>query len=312
MGGGNDTVFGTEFADTITPGNGDDTVNGNAGDDTLVWNPGEASDVMNGGDGRDTVVDNGGGGDEQFVVKPQGRRPDARRRVAHQQPVHARHRRREAGGQRQRRQRHASPATLGVAGLIKTEMNGGDGNDALVGTDGNDVQRRRRRQRHDHRRQAATTTWPATTATTSLIWNPGEGTDKFEGGAGNDIAQDNGGAGGEHFIVSANGQRVTATRDNGAPFFLDIGTIETLDLNTAGGDDSVDVNDGLGALIKVDANLGDGNDTIRARNDSAQVIDGAAGTDTATVDATDQVNNVEKVSGNGQAQGQGPSRSHCA
>jgi hypothetical protein len=130
-----------------------------------------------------------------------------------------------------------------------------------------------------------------------LVWNPGEGTDKFEGGAGNDVAQDNGGAAAEHFVVSANGQRVTATRDNGAPFFLDIGTSETLDLNAGGGDDSVDVNNGLGALIKVDADLGDGNDAIRARNDSSQTIDGGAGTDSAQVDATDQVTNVETLDG---------------
>ena len=64
-----------------------------------------------------------------------------------------------------------------------------------------------------------------------MIWNPGEGSDTMEGGAGNDTAVDNGGAGDEHFIVSAQGQRVTATRDNAAPFFLDIGTTETLDLN---------------------------------------------------------------------------------
>ena len=97
-----------------------------------------------------------------------------------------------------------------------------------------------------------------------MTWNPGEGTDVMNGDAGNDTAVDNGGAGVEHFIVSAQGQRVTATRDNLAPFFLDIGTTETLDLNANGGDDTVEVNGGLGALIKVDANLGDGNDTIKA------------------------------------------------
>ena len=128
----------------------------------------------------------------------------------------------------------------------------------------------------------------------SMIWNPGEGSDIMEGGAGTDTAVDNGGAGGEHFIVTAQGQRVTATRDNAAPFFLDIGTTETLDLNTNGGDDSVEVNGGLGALIKVDANLGDGNDTIKAQNGAVDVIDGAAGTDTATADANDQVANVER------------------
>ena len=55
----------------------------------------------------------------------------------------------------------------------------------------------------------------------------------MEGGAGNDIAR------GQRrrrrrstSSSTAQGQRVTATRDNGAPFFLDIGTTETLDLNT--------------------------------------------------------------------------------
>jgi hypothetical protein len=293
MGGGNDTVFGTEFADTITPGNGDDTVNGDDGADTLIWNPGQASDVMNGGDGKDTVVDNGGGVDEQFVVKPKDGDPsrvdasrinnpftldiDAEKLVVNGN-----------GGN------DSITGNIGVAGLIKTEMNGGDGNDVLVGTDGDDVLKGG--AGNDSVSGArGNDDMAGDDGDDILVWNPGEGTDKFEGGAGNDIAQDNGGAAAEHFIVSANGARVTATRDNGAPFFLDIGTSETLDLNTGGGDDSVDVNNGLGALIKVDANLGDGNDSIKARNDSSQVIDGAAGTDTAQVDATDLVTNVETI-----------------
>ena len=64
-----------------------------------------------------------------------------------------------------------------------------------------------------------------------------------------------------------------------------------------GGDDSVDVNKGLAALIKVDVDLGDGNDSIRARNDSSQAINGGAGTDSARVDKTDTLTAVEKVSG---------------
>jgi hypothetical protein len=295
MGGGNDTVFGTEFADSIAPGNGDDAVNGNAGDDLMIWRPGEASDVMTGGDGRDTVLDEGGNGDEQFVIKPKVGDPtrvdasrinnpftldiDAEKLIVNGN-----------GGN------DSITGNVGLAALIKTEMNGGDGNDVLVGTDGNDIQKGGAGN-DDVSGARGDDDMAGDDGDDILRWNPGEGTDKFEGGAGNDIAQDNGGAAAEHFIVSANGQRVTATRDNGAPFFLDIGTSETLDLNTAGGDDSVDVNGGLGALIKVDANLGDGNDSIRARNDSAQVIDGAAGTDTAAVDATDQVTNVEKLTG---------------
>jgi RTX calcium-binding nonapeptide repeat (4 copies) len=293
MGGGNDTVFGTEFADAITPADGDDTVNANDGADTLIWNPGHDSDVMNGGDGRDTVVDNGGGGDEQFVVKPKVGDPnrvdasrinnpftldvDAEKLVVNGN-----------GGN------DSITGSVGLAGLIKTEMNGGDGDDVLVGTDGDDVQKggagndslTGARGNDDKSGDDGDDT---------LTWNPGDGSDKFEGGAGSDVAVDNGGGAAEHFIVSANGQRVTATRDSGAPFFLDIGTSETLDLNTGGGDDSVDVNSGLAALLKVDVNLGDGNDSIKARNDSSQLIDGAAGADSAQVDATDVVSNVESV-----------------
>ena len=299
MGGGDDTVIGSEFSEVITPGKGNDNVNGNAGDDTMVWNPGEASDVMTGGDGRDVVVDNGGAVDEQFVIKPKDGDPtrvDASRINnpftldidAEQLQLNA------AGGN------DTVTGNPGVAALIKTEINGGDGNDTLVGTDGNDVMKGGAGNDSVAGAQG-NDDMAGDDGDDLLIWNPGEGTDKFEGGAGNDVGQDNGGAAAEHFIVSANGQRVTATRDTGAPFFLDMGTIETLDLNTAAGDDTVDVRNGLAALLTVDADLGEGNDTINARNDSAQTIDGAAGTDTAKVDATDQVSNVEKVKSSGKA-----------
>ena len=121
------------------------------------------------------------------------------------------------------------------------------------------------------------------------MWNNGDGSDKPEGGAGNDTAQLNGGSAGEHFVVTGNGARATATRDTQAPFFLDMGTVELFDLNGNAGDDSVDVGNGVGAVLATDIELGDGNDSIRARNDSAQKIDGGAGADTAQVDATDVV-----------------------
>jgi Ca2+-binding RTX toxin-like protein len=290
-GTGNDTIFGTQKADTIDPGDLDDTVHAEDGNDTTIWNPGDDTDVMNGGDGVDTVIDVGGGGDETFEVKPNGERVSAARI---NNPFNL-----DIGGtERLTVQGNGGNDTItgavGLADLIKLTITGGDGNDALTGGDGNDVVTG----------DAGNDTVLGARGNDDmqggdgddlLVWNPGEGTDKFEGGAGNDVAQDNGGAAAEHFIVTANGQRVTATRDNGAPFFLDIGTSETLDLNTGGGDDSVDVSNGLGALIKVDVNLGDGNDAIRARNDSSQVIDGDAGNDTAQVDATDQVTNVETL-----------------
>ncbi|HZB77154.1 MAG TPA: hypothetical protein VE526_13075 [Solirubrobacteraceae bacterium] len=297
MGGGKDTVVGTEIADTIDPGDADDTVSGFDGNDTLIWNPGDDSDTMNGGDGVDTVVDNGGGGDETFEIKP---RPNEAGRVdvARTIPAAAFFSLNVGGTEKLDVNGNGGNDTItgfpGIDGVLKVKMTGGDGNDALAGTDAAD----------DMDGGAGNDTLDGDKGNDDMsgddgddimIWNPGDGSDKMEGGAGNDTAQDNGGGGNEHFIVSAQGQRVTATRDNAAPFFLDIGTSETLDLNANGGDDAVEIENGIGTLIKVDANLGDGNDTIEARNTSADLIDGAAGTDTAVVDATDQVSNVETV-----------------
>jgi len=290
---GTDTVFGSEIADTIDPGDENDTVNGNAGNDEIIWNPGDDSDVMNGDSGVDTVTDNGGGGDEEFVVKPKDGDPtrvDASRiNNPFTLDIEAEKLTVNGNGGNDK-----ITGNTGVAGLIKVTMNGGDGNDVLVGTDGDDVLKGG--AGNDSVAGArGNDDMAGDDGDDVLTWNPGEGSDKFEGGAGNDTAVDNGGAAAEHFIVSANGQRVTATRDNGAPFFLDIGTSETLDLNANGGNDTVDVNNGLAALIKVDVNLGDGDDSIKARNDSAELIDGAAGADSAQVDATDQVTNVETI-----------------
>ena len=50
-------------------------------------------------------------------------------------------------------------------------------------------------------------------------------------------------------------------------------------------------------MIKVDADLGEGDDSIHARNDWPQAINGGAGTDSARIDKTDTVTAVEKISG---------------
>jgi Ca2+-binding RTX toxin-like protein len=292
LGDGDDQLRGTEFPDVINPGNGDDSVNGHDGADTMIWLPGEANDVMTGGDGVDTVVDEGGNGPEQFEIKPKATDPTRVDASRINNPFTL-----DIDAEKLLIKGNGGDDSItglpGTADLIKVTYEGGDGNDALIGTDGNDVMNGG--PGNDSLLGAkGNDTMNGGDNDDVMTWNPGEGTDVMNGDAGNDTAVDNGGNGVEHFIVTAQGQRVTATRDNLAPFFLDIGTTETLDLNANGGDDTVEVNKGLGALIKVDVNLGEGNDAIAARNGAVDVIDGAGGTDAATTDANDQVTNVER------------------
>jgi len=306
-GEGIDTVTGTEFSDVVNGGGGDDrlvaakgaldTMNGDGGDDTLVWNNGEGTDNMNGGDGTDTIENNGSDSgataNEVYTAETIPGGYKFSRTSAGPFDLFVSNSERYVnnmfGGDDAFSQNNA------VGGIAIT-LNAGAGTDNLGGTDGNDVV---------NGEAGNDTLAPGKGNDTMnggdnddlMIWKPGEGSDVMEGGPGNDTAQDNGGAVPEHFIVSPNGARVTATRDTQAPFFLDIGTTELLDLNTLGGADTVDVNKGLGAMIKVDADLGEGDDIIHARNDSAQNINGGAGTDSARIDKTDTITAVEKISG---------------
>jgi hypothetical protein len=297
--GGADTLTGTQLDDRIEGGKQDDTMNGKDGDDTLVWNNGEGSDQMNGGDGIDTIENNGAdtgspAADETYTAETAGKRFLFKRTSTGPFTL-------DVGGA----EKYVNDLKGGadkfstldpaqpVTGIAVT-LNGGEGNDDLGGTDGADTL-------NGGGGDDRLTGFKGNDAANGdggndlIVWNNGDGSDKPEGGAGSDTAQLNGGPAGEHFVVSANGARVTATRDTQVPFFLDIGTSELLDVNANAGDDSVDVGTGVGAVLATDIDLGDGNDSIRARNDSSQRIDGGAGADSAQVDASDVVINVESI-----------------
>jgi Ca2+-binding RTX toxin-like protein len=119
-----------------------------------------------------------------------------------------------------------------------------------------------------------------------LVWNPGDGDDINEGGAGSDTAEVNGG-GKEQFEVapSATPGRVSFDRVQpdpsfAAPFNVDISDdTERLDLNAGGADDIVNSANGLLALaFAVDIDGGDGNDTLDG-SDGPDVISGGNGND---------------------------------
>jgi Ca2+-binding RTX toxin-like protein len=156
------------------------------------------------------------------------------------------------------------------------QLFGGDGNDVLTGGVGSD--------------QVF-----GQAGNDRMIWNPGDGSDLFEGGDGTDTAEVNGGNGAETFTISANGSRVRFDRTTPAPFFLDIGTTENLVLNMNGGDDTFTAANGLAGLINLTVDGGTGNDSITGGDgndtllggDGNDLIIGGRGSDTARLGAGD-------------------------
>lgn len=112
-----------------------------------------------------------------------------------------------------------------------------------------------------------------------IIWNPGDDTDLNEGGDGTDTIEVNGGNAAEVFTAVPNGGRVRFDRVSPAPFSLDIGTAENLDVNMNGGDDTFTGGNGLASLIKLTVDGGAGNDTITG-GDGDDTLLGGDGNDT--------------------------------
>jgi hypothetical protein len=105
---------------------------------------------------------------------------------------------------------------------------GGKGNDQLFGGAGNDL----------------------------FVWNPGDGSDVVEGGAGKDTLQFNGNGANESMDISANGGRVTLSRDVGN-VKMDVNGVENINVAALGGADTITVHDLHGTDVnKVNIDLG--------------------------------------------------------
>ncbi len=144
------------------------------------------------------------------------------------------------------------------------------------------------------------------------IWNPGDDTDLNEGGAGIDTVEVNGGNGDETFTTTANGTRVRFDRLTPAPFAIDIGTSEKLNLNANGGNDQFSATGNLAALIAITVDGGTGNDTILGSNgvdllrggDGDDFVDGQQGNDTAQHGAGNDVFQRDPGDGSDVVEGQ--------
>jgi len=278
---GNDTIHGGDGNDVLTGGDGDDQVFGEAGDDRMIWNPGDDTDLFEGGDGTDTTEVNGGSGAEIFTVTANG----ARVRFDRLDPAPfsidigtTEKLLLNAGGGND-----LFVASGNLAALIALAVDGGAGNDTLLGGNGQDTL-----LGGDGDDQVF-----GEAGDDRMIWNPGDDTDLFEGGDGTDTAEVNGGSGAEIFTVTANGARVRFDRLDPAPFSIDIGTTEKLLLNAGGGNDLFAASGNLAALIALAVDGGAGNDTLLGGNgqdtllggDGDDFVDGNQGNDVAFLGA---------------------------
>jgi len=144
--------------------------------------------------------------------------------------------------------------------LANLTINGGDGNDTIVGSAGNDTVLGGRG--NDVANMGA--------GDDTFIWNPGDGSDTVEGGQGIDTLQFNGANVSETIEISANGAGARFTRDV-ANITMDLSGVEHINFSALGGADNITVDDLTGTSVnQVNLDLG--------------ANDGAA--DTVTINAT--------------------------
>jgi Ca2+-binding RTX toxin-like protein len=125
-----------------------------------------------------------------------------------------------------------------AAGFIQLTLNGGQGNDLLIGSAGNDLVVG----------GIGNDTALLGAGDDTFTWNPGDGSDIVEGQAGIDTLQFNGANIAETITVSANGGRTLFTRDV-ASIVMDLNDVEVIRFTALGGADNITVNDLTGTDV---------------------------------------------------------------
>jgi Ca2+-binding RTX toxin-like protein len=276
--GGNDLLFGGADNDVLTGGDGDDQAFGQTGNDRMVWNPGDDTDLNEGGDNVDTVEVNGGNGTEEFTATANGTRVRFDRISPAPFSIDI--------GTSEKLALNANggddkfSATGNLAALISITVDGGAGNDTILGSNGVDTLLGGDGNDFVDGQQANDVAFLGA-GDDVFQWDPGDGNDTVEGQDGSDTMLFNGANIAEKIDVSANGNRVRFTRDI-ANIAMDLNDVERIDFNALGGADTVTLNDLSGTdLTQINTDLaaggvGDGSaDTI--------VVNGSNGNDTINV-----------------------------
>ena len=277
--GGFDLLFGGDENDTLTGGDADDQAFGQSGNDRMVWNPGDDTDLNEGGAGTDTVEVNGGNGLEQFTTTANGTRVRFDRinpapfsidiGTSEKLTLNAN------GGD------DSYSATGNLATLIGITVDGGLGNDTLLGSNGVDILLGGDGNDFVDGQQANDTAFLGAGDDT-FQWDPGDGSDTIEGQDGRDAMTFNGSAANERMDVSANGGRVRFTRDVAA-ITMDLNDVESIAAKLLGGADTLTVNDVSGTdVTNVASDLAAPGGADDAAADNV-IATGTNGDDVATV-----------------------------
>lgn len=128
---------------------------------------------------------------------------------------------------------------------IQLTMNGGLGNDILIGSEGDDL----------FNGGDGNDTALMGAGDDTFVWNPGDDNDTLEGQDGFDRMVFNGANIAEEITISANGGRVIFFR-NIASVTMDLNDVEGIDFNALGGADKVTINDVSGTdVTEINLNL---------------------------------------------------------
>lgn len=250
--GGSDWLFGGSANDDLIGGDADDLAFGQNGSDEMIWNPGDDTDLNEGGGGEDSVIVNGGNGAEVFTTTANGTRVRFDRLdpapfsidigTSENLFVNAN------GGN------DSFSATGNLAALIAITVDGGTGNDTLLGSNGVDVLIGGDDNDFIDGQQGNDVAYMGD-GNDTFQWDPGDGSDSVEGQDGYDNMLFNGSAGAEIFDTSANGSRVRFTRNLGN-IVMDLDDVEQIDLEAGGNTDTLIVNNLAGTdLVEINANL---------------------------------------------------------
>jgi len=301
-----DTIDGGDGNDRITGFRGNDIVNGGNGNDVMIWNNGDGTDDNNGDAGVDEVLITAGTANDVMTVKPQGAitrfdrtnapfginmKDDEKLSITSFSgndtlttdpgvtiPMNI------DAGSGDDTISTGDGADLIAAGDGNDTLNGAGGVDRLVGDRGND-------------------TMNGGAGDDTLVWNNGDGSDVINGDAGVDRVEDNLGGGDDVSTLKNENGRVRYDRTSAGAFNLSMATVETFELNTLGGNDSLATAPDVTLPIVADGGAGndllqggsgsdsfdggDGDDRLELRDGFADFGRGGPGNDFAVMDLVD-------------------------